>query len=133
VSWSQASPDSASRSFGGTRVHTRFTVRRPTRSVECCQPKGDDEADADKVYGRRAEEPRSSCDPLQRLDKRDVVRIRNLEHDLDTERRQRGLSPMTSRRYSRKCCGSKQRSFFSRPRRDQLAECSYQRDRYLAV
>lgn len=35
--------------------------------------------------------PRSSYDPLQRLDKRDLVqRIRTLERELDTERRQRG-------------------------------------------
>jgi len=36
-------------------------------------------------------EPRSSYDPLQRLDKRDLVlRIRNLERELDTERHHRG-------------------------------------------
>lgn len=35
--------------------------------------------------------PRSPYDPLQRADKRDLVqRIRNLERELDTERRQRG-------------------------------------------
>ena len=35
--------------------------------------------------------PRSSYDPLQRLDKRDLVRrIRTLERELDTERQQRG-------------------------------------------
>jgi hypothetical protein len=37
------------------------------------------------------QEPRSSYDPLQRLEKRDLVlRIRNLERELDTERRLRG-------------------------------------------
>ena len=37
------------------------------------------------------QEPRSSYDPLQRLDKRDLaLRIRNLERELDTERRLRG-------------------------------------------
>jgi hypothetical protein len=37
------------------------------------------------------ERPRSSYDPLQRLDKRDLVqRIRTLEGELDAERRQRG-------------------------------------------
>jgi hypothetical protein len=37
------------------------------------------------------ERPRSSYDPLQRLDKRDLVqRIRALERELDVERRQRG-------------------------------------------
>ena len=37
------------------------------------------------------ERARSSYDPLQRLDKRDLVqRIRILERELDTERRQRG-------------------------------------------
>jgi hypothetical protein len=36
-------------------------------------------------------QPRSSYDLLQRLDKHDLVqRIRTLEHELDTERRQRG-------------------------------------------
>ncbi len=35
--------------------------------------------------------PRSSYDPLQRLDKRDLVgRIRTLEQELETERQQRG-------------------------------------------
>jgi hypothetical protein len=38
----------------------------------------------------RRQEPRSSYDALQRLDKRDLVlRIRNLERELDAERRQR--------------------------------------------
>lgn len=38
-----------------------------------------------------AQEPRSSYDPLQRFDKRELVqRIRILERELDAERRQRG-------------------------------------------
>jgi hypothetical protein len=38
----------------------------------------------------RRQEPRASYDPLQRLDKRDLVlRIRNLERELDAERRLR--------------------------------------------
>ncbi len=41
---------------------------------------------------RATRTPRSSYDPLQRLDKRDLVRrIRTLEQELETERRQRGV------------------------------------------
>lgn len=40
---------------------------------------------------RASRTPRSSYDPLQRLDKRDLVgRIRTLEQELETERQQRG-------------------------------------------
>ncbi len=43
--------------------------------------------------------PRSSYDPLQRLDKRDLVRrVRTLEQELETERQHRGAWPTTSRR-----------------------------------
>jgi hypothetical protein len=44
-----------------------------------------------RLRHRTSREPRSSYDPLQRLDKRQLVqRIRALEHALDAERRQRG-------------------------------------------
>ncbi len=44
-----------------------------------------------RLRNRPGREPRSSYDPLQRLDKRELVqRIRALEHELDAERRQRG-------------------------------------------
>jgi hypothetical protein len=43
-----------------------------------------------RLRHRTGREPRSSYDPLQRLDKRELVqRIRALEHELDAERRLR--------------------------------------------
>jgi hypothetical protein len=44
-----------------------------------------------RARGTSRRTPRSSYDPLQRLDKRDLVRrIRSLEQELDTERERRG-------------------------------------------
>jgi hypothetical protein len=44
-----------------------------------------------RARGASRRTPRASYDPLQRLDKRDLVRrIRLLEQDLETERQQRG-------------------------------------------
>lgn len=46
--------------------------------------------DGDEGVAMRAGTPRASYDPLQRLDKRDLVqRIRALEDELETERQRR--------------------------------------------
>jgi hypothetical protein len=74
-------------------------IRRNPRAYELYREMADaftassasDEVRRKRARRGRRRAPRASYDPLQRLDKRDLVRrIRTLEQDLETERQRRG-------------------------------------------
>src|SRR5687767_13413390 len=69
----------------------RFIATRPMLSPQTRRLRENNETKRRRRTRASAQEPRSSYDPLQRLDKRELVRrIRTLERELDAERRQRG-------------------------------------------
>lgn len=90
----QLEPGFAGLSFQVIRRNTRaYALYRD--AAEAFSAKSTSERKQRKRDRRRApvpgQKPRSSYDPLQRLDKRDLVRrVRALEGELDAERRRRG-------------------------------------------
>jgi hypothetical protein len=87
-------PGFAGLSFQVIRRNPRaYALYRDAASAFAAPAKLDDQQRGKRRHTRRGTRrtPRSSYDPLQGLDKRDLVgRIRTLEHDLATERQQRG-------------------------------------------
>ncbi len=108
-------------SFQVIRRNARaYALYRETADAFSAQPTPDGKQH--RKRRRRAgrllrQEPRSSYDLLQRLDKRDLaLRIRNLERELATDRRLPVLSPMINRPYAQSCCGWRPRSSCSTPK-----------------
>jgi hypothetical protein len=87
-------PGFAGLSFQVIRRNPRaYNLYREAASAFSTPATPDDQRSGKRRRARRGARrtPRSSYDPLQGLDKRDLVgRIRTLEHDLQTERQRRG-------------------------------------------
>src|SRR5207253_3132693 len=87
-------PGFAGLSFQVIRRNPRaYTLYRDAASAFAASARPDDQPRRKRRRARRGTRrtPRSSYDPLQGLDKRNLVgRIRTLEQDLRTERQQRG-------------------------------------------
>jgi hypothetical protein len=84
-------PGFAGLSFQVIRRNPRaYALYRGAADAFGQQPRSDNRKGAKRSRRSRRRESRASYDPLQRLDKRQLVqRIRALEHDLDTEQQRR--------------------------------------------
>ncbi len=115
--WSQASLDLASRSSGGTRVHTRSTVMPPTRSGQCRQlAANNDEVPGDAELDRAPRNPvpfTTHCNVSTNESWCSAFVLSSVSWTLSGV--SAALSRTTGRPFTQSCCDWRPRTSFSRP------------------